>query len=72
MADWFKGSGCPLIVVANKVDKLKKSEWEPSLSCIRETLELAQEVSVLPFSAEKGTGRGELVAALLAGLGLGT
>ena len=72
MADWFKGSGCPLIVVANKVDKLKKSEWEPSLSCIRETLELAQEVSVLPFSAEKGTGRGELVAALLAGLGLET
>ena len=26
MCDWFKGTGCPVIVVANKLDKLKKSE----------------------------------------------
>ena len=25
MCDWFKGTGCPMIVVANKLDKLKKS-----------------------------------------------
>lgn len=32
MCDWFKGTGCPVIVVANKLDKLKKSEIEPNLS----------------------------------------
>ena len=25
MCDWFKGTGCPVIVVANKLDKLKRA-----------------------------------------------
>ena len=57
MAKWFQSSGCPFVVVANKLDKLKNSETAPSLALIRETLELAPAVSVIPFSAEKGTGR---------------
>lgn len=57
MAQWFKDSGCRLIVVANKLDKLKKSEIEPNLALIRQTLELPEEVKLVPFSAEKGTGR---------------
>ena len=40
MCDWFKGTGCPVIVVANKLDKLKKSEIEPNLTLIRQTLTL--------------------------------
>ena len=51
MAQWFKDTGCPLIVVANKLDKLKKSEIEPSLQTIRETLELGEETTLIPFSA---------------------
>ena len=35
MCTWFKESGCPLIVVANKLDKLKRSEVEPNLQRIR-------------------------------------
>ena len=65
MAQWFRDTGCPLIVVANKLDKLKKSEMEPNLQRIRETLQLPEEVPVIPFSAEKGTGREELVRLLL-------
>ena len=64
MARWFQNTGCPLIVVANKLDKLKKSEIEPNLRQIRETLSLGGEVPVVPFSAEKGTGREELLALL--------
>ncbi len=64
MARWFQNTGCPLIVVANKLDKLKKSEIEPNLRQIRETLSLGEEVPVVPFSAEKGTGREELLALL--------
>lgn len=57
MAQWFKDSGCKLVVVANKLDKLKKSEIEPNLALIRQTLELPEDVRLVPFSAEKGTGR---------------
>jgi len=70
MAQWFKDTGCPLIVVANKLDKLKKSEIEPNLQRIRETLKLDDSVTVIPFSAEKGTGREELLQAILAGTGV--
>ena len=62
MAEWFKGAPCRLVVVANKLDKLKKSEIEPNLALIRETLGLPAEVPVIPFSAEKGQGRNELLA----------
>jgi len=68
MAQWFKDTGCPLIVVANKLDKLKKSEIEPNLQRVRDTLELDDSVLVIPFSAEKGTGREELLSAILKGI----
>ena len=80
MHRWFVDSGCREIVVANKLDKLKKSEIGPCLDVIRETLELPPEPAasedaaegrfsaamsvLLPFSAEKGTGREELTTAL--------
>lgn len=65
MAQWFKSTGCPLVVVANKCDKLKKSEIEPNLELIRLTLELEQSVPLILFSAEKGIGRDELMAKIL-------
>ncbi len=68
MARWFKDTGCPLIIVANKLDKLKKSEVAPNLQLIRETLELGEEDLLIPFSAEKGTGREELLSAIFAGV----
>ena len=61
MARWFLDSGCPFVVVANKKDKLKKSELEPNLKIIREDLELPEDCPIIPFSAEKGDGRDELV-----------
>ena len=62
MAAWFKSAGCRLVVVANKLDKLKKSEIEPNLALIRETLDLPADVLLIPFSAEKGQGREALLA----------
>ena len=62
MAQWFKSTGCRLVVVANKLDKLKKSEIEPNLQQIRETLELPETVVLIPFSAEKGQGREALLS----------
>ena len=65
MAQWFIGSGCPFVVVANKMDKLKKSELEPNLVTIREDLELPEGTPIIPFSAEKGNGKDELVKLIL-------
>ena len=65
MSRFFIESGYPFVVVANKLDKLKKSEIEPNLKTIREDLELPEEIPVIPFSAEKGTGRDELVKLIL-------
>ena len=64
MADWFTNTGCPFVVVANKLDKLKNAEIAPSLLRIRETLSLVEETPLVPFSAEKGTGRDALAALL--------
>ena len=65
MARWFLDSNCPFVVVANKLDKLKKSEIEPNLQRIREDLELPEHCVVIPFSAEKGTGKDMLVRMIL-------
>lgn len=64
MANWFLQSGVPFAVIANKLDKIKKSEREGSLNRIREVLRLPEECPVIPFSAEKGDGR-EAVLALI-------
>lgn len=64
MHSWFRESGCPEIIVANKIDKLKRSQVEPALALIRETLELTEEDILVPFSAEKGTGKEELIGLL--------
>ena len=65
MAEWFKASGMPLTVVANKCDKLKKSEIGPNLALIRETLALPESVSLIPFSAQNGAGRDTLMNEIL-------
>lgn len=62
MVECFKQSGKPFIVVANKLDKLRKSEIEPNLLRIKTTLQLDDTVRLIPFSAEKKIGRGELLS----------
>ncbi len=64
MAEWFIQSGMPFFVVANKVDKLKKSQIDGAISLISETLNVPKTL-LIPFSAEKGTGRDELVRIIM-------
>ncbi len=62
MADWFKSSGRPFAVVANKADKLKKSEVDGNLGAIRQSLGLDDSMPVIAFSAETGTNRTRLIS----------
>lgn len=65
MAELFRNTGRPFVVVANKLDKLKPREIEPNMARIRASLQLSEDTKLIPFSAEKGTGRGDLVSVLL-------
>ena len=64
MADWFSASGCRLVVVANKTDKVKSAELEHNIVRIRETLSLCEDTQVIPFSALKETNKAELISAI--------
>ncbi len=65
----LRRSNKPVILVANKCDKLKKSEIEPNLARIRATLLLPDDAVLLPFSAEKGTGREALLGEIFRAIG---
>lgn len=60
MLSILDGAQVPTLVVATKIDKLKRGERKKNLNRIRETLELDEEAVILPFSAETGEGRKEL------------
>ncbi len=61
MAQVFLSSGKPFLVVANKLDKLKKSEIAGNTQLIRETLALTDAIPLILFSAEKGEGKEALL-----------
>ena len=61
MAQVFLSSGKPFLVVANKLDKLKKSEINGNQQLIRETLALSDSIPLILFSAERGEGKEELL-----------
>ena len=66
MARWFIDTGCPFVVLANKLDKVKPSQLNDKLRTIRNDLELPDDCVLIPFSAEKGTGKDELIKHILA------
>jgi len=66
MAAWFKSSGCPVVICANKIDKVKNSEKDRNIEIIRETLGFPEDVRIIPFSAEKGTNKDALLTLIKA------
>ena len=68
MAEWFKNTGRPFAVVANKSDKISKTAAAAAPATVREALGLPEEVPVIAFSAEKGTGRDELLSRIFANI----
>ena len=53
MANWIRHYHTNLIVVATKMDKLKKREIEPNLQRIWETLEMGEDDILVPFSMKE-------------------
>ena len=68
MAQVFLDAERPFLVVANKLDKLKKSEIEGNRKLIRDTLDLPDGVPLFLFSAQKGEGREGLKVQIMTSL----
>lgn len=60
MINWIRSFGYTPVVVATKLDKLKKSQIEGNLTQIYNVLGLDDDCILIPFSSEKRTGRQEL------------
>ncbi len=56
MYEFLKDNQGCVIVIATKVDKVKKSELEKNLELIKTSLSLDSDDVLIPFSAEKGIG----------------
>lgn len=61
MADWIRHYNFNTIVVATKIDKLKKSQIDKNLTEIYNDLQMDNNSILIPFSAEKRTGRNDLI-----------
>ncbi len=56
MLEWIREFNFEPIVIATKLDKLKKSQIEENLTVIYETLGLDDSATLIPFSSENKTG----------------
>lgn len=60
MYDWILHNGYEPIIIATKLDKLKRSQVQKNIKAIREGLKLPKEGILIPFSAETKQGREEI------------
>ena len=60
MYEWMVYQGFAPIIIATKLDKIKRSQLQKQIKLIRETLEVEKDTIVIPFSAETKQGREEI------------
>lgn len=62
MYDWVVFNGYQPVIIATKLDKIKRSQVQKHLKMVRQGLGSGQDVTVIPFSAETKQGREEIWA----------
>ena len=60
MYSWVKAKGYEPIVIATKLDKIKRSQIQKQVSAVRKGLEMPKEGILIPFSSETKQGRDEV------------
>lgn len=60
MYEWMTHQGYAPIVIATKLDKIKRSQIQKNIKIIREALQMEKETAIIPFSAETKQGRDEI------------
>ena len=59
MYDWIMSNGFHRIIIATKLDKIKRSQLQKQIKLIKQGLGVDSETIVIPFSAETKQGREE-------------
>ncbi len=59
MYDWVTANGFTPVIIATKLDKIKRSQKDKQIKLIRTALS-AKDVTIIPFSAESKQGREEI------------
>ncbi len=60
MYDWIVHQGYDPIIIATKLDKIKRSQVQKQLKILREGLKTGPDTRIIPFSAETKQGREEI------------
>ncbi len=60
MYEWMLAQGFAPIIIATKLDKIKRSQVQKHLKAVREGLNVQPDTMILPFSAETKQGRDEI------------
>ena len=60
MYDWILNQGYHPIIIATKLDKIKRSQVQKQLKLIKDTLQAEKGTVVIPFSSETKQGRDEI------------
>lgn len=60
MYDWIVFQGYQPVIIATKLDKIKRSQIQKQIKIVRTGLGIGSEVTVIPFSAETKQGRDEI------------
>ena len=64
MYQWIVDSGFKPIIIATKLDKIKRSQVQKQLKLIRTALEVLPDTLMIPFSAQTKQGRDEIWAVI--------
>ena len=62
MYDWIVNNGYNPIIIATKLDKLKRSQVQKNIKAIKDGLKLRPGSKIIPFSAETKQGKDEIWA----------
>ena len=60
MYEWVKANGFTPIIIATKLDKIKRSQIDKQLKLLRTTLKATADTVIIPFSAETKQGRDDI------------
>ena len=57
MCEWIKQRGIDYMVLASKLDKISKNDIRTKIADIRQTLDITDDVEILPYSAKNKNAR---------------
>ena len=60
MYQWILSHGYEPVIIATKLDKIKRSQVQKQMKLIREGLQVVPGTKIIPFSAETKQGREEI------------